>query len=540
VVGLGAARGGAQTHHTRQKACSGRAEHDARKPKGVFIVRCAQLGMGAGLKSLSEFGRDEWVAREEKRRQDGASRGRLGLLRQAWQGVDSRLRWLAALLLATLVPLLASNVYVVQVAGLTGLYVILALGLNVVAGLGGLLDLGYVAFYGVGAYLYALLASPQFGLHWPFLLILPLAVAAVALLGFLLGAPSLRLRGDYLAIVTLGFGQIASLLFLNLDRVDLPFLGLAQPLNVTGGPNGIINLDSISLLGLTVRTPAGYYELILFFVALVFLAVYHLDRSRIGRAWRAIREDELAAQTMGVDVRRLKLLAFAVGGSIAGAAGVLFAAWQGSVFPPNFDVSVLIILYAMIVLGGVGSVSGAISGAVILSILPEALRSPTLARLLFYGALIGGLLYLYRRQWQRGLLILGSVAALGIVLKVLLGALEPAWFLHPQLAPSLADSALAPFFSLINAWLLFPRNSLTVGNVAFVLTVLAWLALARVKGRAREILLAPALYALIFVWETRLLADPSVTRMLILGAVLVLMMNYRPQGLFGQKWVQRT
>ncbi len=160
---------------------------------------------------------------------------------------------------AALLPWLVPGPYVARVAGLTGLYVILSLGLNVVAGLGGLLDLGYVAFYGVGAYLYALLASPQFGQHWPFLLVLPLAVLVVALLG----SPSLRLRGDYLAIVTLGFGQIASLLFLNLDRVELPFLGSRQPLNITGGPNGIINVDDIALFGLPVQTPAAYYELIL-------------------------------------------------------------------------------------------------------------------------------------------------------------------------------------------------------------------------------------------------------------------------------------
>jgi len=480
----------------------------------------------------AHLGRDEWAAREAARRRQEA-RGPLGRLRRGWETIDLRLRWLALLALAALLPLATADAYAAQVAGLAGLYAMLALGLTVVAGLGGLLDLGYVAFYGVGAYLYALLASPHLGWHWPFLLILPLAVAATALLGLLLGAPSLRLRGDYLAIVTLGFGQIAGLLFLNLDRVELPFLGLAQPLNLTGGPNGIIHVDPIALLGLHFDTPAACYELILASLAVTFLAVYHLDRSHIGRALRAIREDELAAQAMGVDIRRLKLLAFAIGAAIAGAAGVLFAGWQGSVFPPNFDVSVLIMLYAMVVLGGVGSISGAISGAVILSILPELLRSPAWARLLFYGVLVGGLLWSCRRPWWKGPAILAAVAALGLALGALARALAPARFVAPPPAGS-------PLATALHAWLPLPQDGRAAGNVAFVLVVLALMGAARLHGRARWVLLVPTLYGLAFVWETRLVSEPSVTRMLLLGAGLVLLMSYRPQGLFGQRWVQRS
>jgi len=487
---------------------------------------------GSNANPQHNLGRDEWVAREAARRRQEAG-SPLGRLRRAWLGVDLRLRWLALLALAALLPWATADAYVAQVAGLTGLYVMLALGLTVVAGLGGLLDLGYVAFYGVGAYLYALLASPHFGWHWPFLLILPLAVAVTALLGLLLGAPSLRLRGDYLAIVTLGFGQIASLLFLNLDRVELPFLGLARPLNITGGPNGIIRLDPITILGVRFDTPAACYEVILAFVALVFLAVYHLDRSHIGRALRAIREDELAAEAMGIDVGRLKLLAFAVGAAIAGAAGVLFAGWQGAVFPPNFDVSVLIMLYAMVVLGGVGSISGAISGAIILSILPELLRSPSWARLLFYGMLVGGLLWACRRAWWRAPALLAAVAALGVALGTLVRALAPQAFA----APAPAGSALS---GLLGAWMPLPQDRSAAGNLAFVVVVVALVALARLRGRARWVLLVPTLYGLAFAWEARLVSEPSVTRMLFLGAGLVLLMSYRPQGLFGQRWVQRS
>jgi branched-chain amino acid transport system permease protein len=477
-----------------------------------------------------QFGKDEWAAREETRRREAEAAGGLSFrLRQVWKGVDPRLKMLAALAVASTLPLLVHNSYLLRVAGLTGLYIMLSLGLNVVAGFAGLLDLGYVAFYGLGAYIYALLASPQFHQHWPFCLVLPLVILVTALFGLLLGSPSLRLRGDYLAIVTLGFGQIASLLFLNLDR----------PLNITGGPNGIINVDDIRILGYTVETVSGYYHLILVFVALVFLVAFHLDRSRIGRAWRAIREDELAAQSMGVDVRRLKLLAFSIGAAIAGTAGVLFAAWQGSVFPTNFDVSILIILYSMVVLGGVGSIWGAVSGALILSILPELLRSPEVARLIFFSALILAVLGLSRRAKVRGLALLGSVVVLGIALKVALTALRPAWFLQPELKMSVARSTFAPLMKALNWWMLHPRDSRGVGNAAFVLTLVLLLGVLRLRGTARYVLLVPGLYLLAFVWETRLVEEPSVTRMLIFGVLLVLMMNYRPQGLFGERWVQK-
>lgn len=487
-----------------------------------------------------QFGKDEWAAREEARLREAEAAGGLSfLLRRAWKGVDTRVKLLVALAVASTLPLFVHNPYHMRVAGIVGLYIMLSLGLNVVAGFAGLLDLGYVAFYSLGAYAYALLASPQFHQHWPFWLILPLVIFVTALFGFLLGSPSMRLRGDYLAVVTLGFGQIAGLLLLNLDRVRLPFLHLEKPLNITGGPNGIINVDDIHILGYTVETATRYYYLILLFVALVFLVVFHLDCSRIGRAWRAIREDELAAQTMGVDVRRLKLLAFSVGASIAGTAGVLFAAWQGAVFPSNFDVTILIILYSMVVLGGVGSIWGAVSGALILSILPELLRSPEVARLMFYGALILAVMGLSRRAKMRGLTLLGGVGVLGMALKVTLTALRPEWFLQPELKLSVARSTFAPLMRALNWWMLFPRDSRGIGNAAFVLALFLLLGVLRLKGTGQYVLLVPGLYTLAFVWETRLVEEPSVTRMLIFGVLLVLMMNYRPQGLFGQRWVQR-
>ena len=489
---------------------------------------------------FNQFGADEWVAQEEARRREAEAAGRLSFrLRRAWDRIDPRLRLLAGMALAALVPLVVHNDYHLRVAGFTGLFISLSLGLNVVAGFAGLLDLGYVAFYGIGAYSYALLASPHFHQHWPFWLVLPLVVFLSALFGLLLGSPSLRLRGDYLAIVTLGFGQIASILFLNMDRVNLPFLHPGKPLNITGGPNGIINIDDIRILGYTFDSVTRYYYLILVFTALILIAIYHLDRSRIGRAWRAIREDELAAQIMGVDVRRLKLLAFSVGAGVAGATGVIFAAWQGAVFPPNFDVTILIILYSMVVLGGVGTIWGAVSGGVILSILPELLRNPEMARFIFYGALVLGALFAFRRRKLSGLALLGGVILLGLVVRALLAWLRPEWLIPPELPASVAHSFYAPLIRALNWWMVHPPNSRDVGNGAFVLALGLLLVAYRFKSRFQSALWVPALYALAFVWETRLVQEPSITRMLIFGALLVLMMNYRPQGLFGQRRVQK-
>jgi branched-chain amino acid transport system permease protein len=490
------------------------------------------------MSEWQEIGQDQWAAREEARQQEG-KRGRWARARRAWERLDDRYKLAIVVFAAALLPALVRGGYVMRVAGLTGLYMILAMGLNVVAGFAGLLDLGYVAFYGLGAYAYALLASPQFDAHWPFWLVLLVVIPGMSLLGRLLGSPSLRLRGDYLAIVTLGFGQIASLLFLNLDRIELPFLGLSEPLNLTGGPNGIIHVDDLRLFGYAIKTPLGYYYAILFGAALVFLAVYHLDHSRTGRAWRAIREDELAAQAMGVDVHRFKLLAFSAGAAIAGMAGVLFAAWQGAVFPSNFNVAVLIILYAMVVLGGVGSIWGPVCGALVLSILPEVLQKPELARLVFYGTLVLAVFWSTRRSKARGLALLVGVVVLGIVLKLALTAAQPAWFVQPALAPSVARSVWGPPVKALNLWMIYPRQARVAGNVVFLLALAMLLGVLTSKGAVRTLLTVPALYALAFTWETRLVEEPSVTRMLILGVLLVAMMSYRPQGLFGKTWVHK-
>jgi branched-chain amino acid transport system permease protein len=280
------------------------------------------------------------------------------------------------------------------------LYVMLALGLNVVVGYAGLLDLGYVAFYAVGAYLYALLSSPHLtthfdwiaatfpqGLHAPVWLVVPLSAALAAVFGVLLGAPTLRLRGDYLAVVTLGFGEIVRI-FMN---------NLSSPVNLTNGPQGIDAIDPVRIAGVSLGTRQEllgiafepvhlYYYLFLLLTTAVILVTIRLQDSRIGRAWMAIREDEIAAESMGIDTRKLKLLAFGMGASFGGVSGAMFAAFQGFVSPESFSLNESILVVSMVVLGGMGHVPGVILGALLLYAAPEALRHLAKpAQLLVFG-----------------------------------------------------------------------------------------------------------------------------------------------------------
>ena len=291
-----------------------------------------------------------------------------------WQ----RLAVPAAVAIALAIPAIAPNAYVMGVITRICLYALLALGLNVVVGFAGLLDLGYVAFFGIGSYVYAFLSSPHFGLHWPFLLALATSVCVTAIFGILIGAPTLRLRGDYLAIVTLGFGEITYILLINLDR----------PIDITGGPSGIISIDPPSFFGYALRDNWQYYYLILLLMGVAVLFSRRLRDSRIGWAWQAIREDELAAQAMGINTTAAKLQAFAIGAAFAGAGGAFLASWQRSVFPDNFLFTESVNILAMVILGGVGSLPGVILGATLIVALPEVFRDFALYRLLAFGLLL--------------------------------------------------------------------------------------------------------------------------------------------------------
>ena len=276
----------------------------------------------------------------------------------------------------------------VRIVNIALLYTMLALGLNIVVGYAGLLDLGYVAFFAVGAYLYGLLASPHLtdnfaaiaamfpgGLHLSVWLALPLALLLAAIAGVLLGIPVLKLRGDYLAIVTLGFGEIIRIFLNNLDH----------PFNITNGPKGINQIDSVRVFGLNLGKPLSiggfevasvslYYYLFLVLVLVTVFVCQRLQDSRVGRAWMAVREDEIAAKAMGLNVRNLKLLAFGMGASFGGVSGAMFAAFQGFVSPESFSLMESVMIVAMVVLGGLGHLPGVVLGALLLSALPEVLR----------------------------------------------------------------------------------------------------------------------------------------------------------------------
>jgi branched-chain amino acid transport system permease protein len=263
----------------------------------------------------------------------------------------------------------------VRITNLAILFVLLSLGLNIVVGFAGLLDLGYIAFYAVGAYVYALLASPHFNLHLPWWMILPIGAAVACLFGVLLGTPTLKLRGDYLAIVTLGFGEIIRI-FLN---------NLSEPFNLTNGPKGITTIDSIKVLGmdfggttrlgeLAISGTIKYYYFLLAVLVIVIVVNLRLQDSRIGRAWEAIREDELAARSMGINTTHMKLLAFAMGASFGGIAGGMFSSIQGFISPESFVLAESIMVLSMVVLGGMGNIWGVVLGAVLLSFVPEVLR----------------------------------------------------------------------------------------------------------------------------------------------------------------------
>ncbi len=268
------------------------------------------------------------------------------------------------------------------------IFIILALGLNIVVGYAGLLDLGYAAFFAIGAYTTGLLSSPQINLQWNFWLVIPIAAAVAAIAGVILGAPTLRLRGDYLAIVTLGFGEIVPVVFRNLTavRIEEPIskivamitgrpemaiclLGCDRPINLTGGEAGInpIGRPELPIIGtFTTSNYFPWYYLILFLVVFSYFVIGRLHDSRLGRAWAAIREDELAASAMGINLVRTKLLAFAMGATFSGFAGSFYAAYISAIFPSVFDFSVSVIILCMVILGGLGNMTGVILGGIII------------------------------------------------------------------------------------------------------------------------------------------------------------------------------
>ncbi|MBX2999340.1 MAG: hypothetical protein KF893_12570 [Caldilineaceae bacterium] len=304
-----------------------------------------------------------------------------------------REQWIVSILLAVLMLLLPLTLDRFQnsVMGIVFIFVMMGLGLNVVVGYAGLLDLGYVAFFAIGAYIYAFLAAPASSPYISQLLIslgispqspllsywmaIPVAMLTAAIGGVMLGIPVLRLRGDYLAIVTLGFGEIIRLFMLNLA-------------NLTNGPRGLLNIAPPTLGGASIGNPMGIFYLALLGSALIAFVAYRLNDSRLGRAWVAMREDEDVAQATGINLVRTKLLAFAIGATFAGLAGQLYAARQVNIFPENFSLFVSIDALALIIVGGMGSIPGVVLGALALKGLPEVLRGVDEYRIVAFAALL--------------------------------------------------------------------------------------------------------------------------------------------------------
>jgi branched-chain amino acid transport system permease protein len=470
-------------------------------------------------------GRDEWVARHAERR--FARGGILGT-------IEERIRdapwwaWLALFVAGfSLLPVVESSGYVRFVAFQTVLYMLLALGLNVVVGWGGLLDLGFVGFYGIGAYLYAFFDSDQFGIHLPTIVSVPLIVAIGAVVGILLGLPSRRLTGDYLAIVTLFFLQLFQTLTTNGDNV----FGH----NITGGPFGLLNVDPYSFFGhqLTIQHQGvfavSYLYLALACFVVVYVALRFVNRSRTGRAWRSQREDPLAAEAMGMPVRWLKLLSFAFGAAVAAFTGTLFAAQSASVFPLAFYFVLLITVYTMVILGGSGSQPGVVLGAVIIGPLLELLRDPGKSRVLFVLALVGGLLLAFRVSRRFGL-VAGATLLFGFVVHEFAGAIDSSW---------VAGDKAGGFQGVIDHWVVAPEQMARwIAPVSYIGVIAAALLLTVVRGWVRLVLLPPTLYLAAFVWENVMLAKPEPARYIVLGLILICLMILRPNGLLGERRVE--
>lgn len=468
-----------------------------------------------------QIGKDEWVARS------GENIERQRLLRLA-DRVPGWARLLAFVVVVAMIPLLTDDGYVNLVVFDTVIFCLLAIGLNVVVGWGGLLDLGYIAFFGFGAYTYAILSSDQFDIHLTSPLVLVITVVLGALLGLLVGLPSWRLVGDYLAIVTLFVYQI----FISIVTNGHDLFGL----DLTGGVNGIANLDPFDLFGRTIPVShqgifnSNYVYIALTIFTVTFVALYLVNHSRIGRAWRALREDTLAAELMGMPTDWLKLLAFAFGAAVASMTGGLFASLKVGVFPESFSLTLLITVYAMVILGGVGSQSGAVLGAVFVYVFLEALRDADVSGWVFYLSILAALLLVVRPWWVVPV-ILAATAALGFAVHAVAGAVDETWTTS---APPDADRIT----SLLDSWVVMPATPGDANTIAYVALVALILFATTLRGVWRFAVLVPTLYLAAYVWENILSLQPDVTRFVLLGAVLVGVMVIRPSGILGERRVE--
>jgi ABC-type branched-subunit amino acid transport system permease subunit len=468
------------------------------------------------------IGVDEWVARSgERREQQGGWRG--GIAR-----VQERVGWWPRLALVTIVGLafgqVATNVNIQTVAINSLIYALLALGLNIAVGWAGLLDLGYIAFFGFGAYGYALFSSNALGtdgsggVHLPAIESIPIVLVAAGVVGVVIGLIALRLSGDYLAIVTLFVGQAFMEVVNNVDPGTL------------GGVNGLFGLDSFHSFGASITTPMGYYYLTLVMVAILAAILHLLDTSRTGRAWRALQDDPLAAGAMTIPVNKLKVMAFSFSAVVGALAGTVFAAQQDNVFPTNFTSNILILIYACLVLGGVGSIAGAILGGVVVTAAENMLSSPTDAGYLFYG-LILIVLIARVRPWRHLAAVIAGTIALGYAAHAIVGAISSS-----AVAGSPGSSGWIG--SALRGYVIVPSNPSTYGNVLYIVLICLLIAVVRIQGVRRLIAVVVTLYVAACCWEARLIVNPAITTQIMIGAILIVTMAARPNGLLGKRRVE--
>jgi branched-chain amino acid transport system permease protein len=471
---------------------------------------------------MAQIGADEWVAQSGGRRDQGS--GWRKLLGQ----VDARLGWWPRLALVTLAGLIAgqllTNVNLQTVAFNSLLYAMLALGLNIAVGWAGLLDLGYIAFFGLGAYGFAVLSSSATGsggtggTHLPAIESIPIVLLIAGVVGLIIGLIALRLSGDYLAIVTLFVGQAFMEVVNNIDPGTL------------GGVNGLFSLDSLHSFGSQVTSPLGYYYLALVMTVALAGILHLLDTSRTGRAWRALRDDPLAASAMTIPVNKLKVMAFSFGAMVGALAGTVFAAEQNTVFPTNFTANILILIYACLVLGGVGSIAGAILGGLVVTIGEQMLSSPNDAGYLFYGLILIALVTRIR-PWRKLAAVLAAVVAFGFAVHAIVGAISAS-------AVAGAPGSGGWIGSAVRDYVIVPANPATYGNILYVVLICALVLIVRLHGNRRLLAVIPTVYIAACCWEARLIVNPSITTQIMIGAILIVTMAARPQGLLGTRRVE--
>ncbi len=500
---------------------------------------------GAEPETGPQIGVDEWVRRSGER--TGGSEGLVGTMWQLAERTPAIVLLAVFVGLVAAIPFLTGNEYIQGVATDTMLYVLLAVGLNVAVGWAGLLDLGYVAFFGFAAYIYAafsrghLFTGGVLLTHWPTWATVIVAVVATILLGFVLALPTRRLRGDYLAIVTLFFLEIFNNFTNNGDRWD--WLGLGATHDITGGTTGIVDVGPWSVAGNQLRNYSrDYLWVALAGFTVLVIALAYGNRSRTGRAWRALREDPLAAELMGMPVKWLMLLSVAVGAGVAGFAGSIVGAYHQQVSPDGFTFLLLITVYAMVILGGAGSLGGVVFGAVVVNVLLEVLRTPDHARWVFYVALLAGLLAKLR-PWRLLAAVSAGLVAFGVIVNQVVGAVWPRGVAGPIAVGPTSFTRHGFFATAVRHWLVLPARTYTVpdyriGNYAFVIVLGLVLALTLVKGWRRWVLLVPTVWGAAFVWENVLIEQAPTVRPLLLGVILIVLMTTRPSGLFGQTRVE--